>query len=295
MKIGIIGSGLAGLGAAYHAKKFGSVTVLSYGQGASRIATGLMHPFVGFQSKLNYRGKEGFLASLALIKWAQLATAQPIILQQGLLRVAVNEKLKHNFQRLAASEKKVHWLDEVPGIYIEEAVAIDTPLYLKALQQRLKQEGVVFVEQEIHDLNLKYDKIILATGSHTPFVTPVKGQLLVLNQTFDKVLNGRAYLVPKQNKTLLGATFEHNFLDDKPNAETAKRLLLPKYQELTKVPWQVEQVLAGVRASTPNHLPLVRHWKENIYLFSGLGSKGLLYHSIYGKDVTNLLQHTKLK
>jgi glycine/D-amino acid oxidase-like deaminating enzyme len=46
---------------------------------------------------------------------------------------------------------------------------------------------------------------------------------------------------------------------------------------------------AGVRASTPDHRPIVKQVDERIWIFTGLGSKGLLYHALFAEQLVKAI------
>lgn len=67
----------------------------------------------------------------------------------------------------------------------------------------------------------------------------------------------------------------------------SKRLndLIPEFKDLEIVGCKV-----GIRVASPNHyLPITAHLFDNVYLFTGLGSRGLLYHSYFGKKLAKAM------
>lgn len=115
---------------------------------------------------------------------------------------------------------------------------------------------------------------------------PVKGQMAVFRSLspipFDYAISARGYMASITKHTFaIGSTYEHTFEHAEAD-ETGLRFLTSRmrkvYPKLLASATLAAQ-WAGIRASTPNRMPFVgRHpQKENVYVFAGLGSKGLLY------------------
>ena len=157
-----------------------------------------------------------------------------------------------------------------------------------------------------------YDKILIAMGplskNFPPLkdlpITPVKGQIMELEwpknvKPLPFSLNSQKYIVMRQDQKtcLVGSTYEHEFTSPKADKEKALQEIMPNILEffpaLEKA--EVKAVRAAFRASSYNHLPLVGKISEKFYFFTGLGSKGLLYHAWIGKRMARamLTAHTK--
>jgi glycine/D-amino acid oxidase-like deaminating enzyme len=109
-------------------------------------------------------------------------------------------------------------------------------------------------------------------------------------------LNSQKYIVmrPDNKSCLVGSTYEHQFTTPKAERESALQEIMPNVLEFFPAlkDAQVLNVRAAFRASTPNHLPLVGKVSDKFYFFTGLGSKGLLYHAWVGKLVARALLST---
>lgn len=321
MKVAIIGAGFSGVASAWHLLNKDSAKVTLFdlngiGGGASGVAAGLMHPYVGAHSKLNWRGMEGYHATTLLLKIASESLSQPVANDAGLLRVALTEQQAKNFLLCSQKYRDVEWLtpDEclavMPGtrakggIKIRTAVAVNCQLYLQGLWQACQKKGAVLKHQAIANLQeLKdFDAIIVANGpACTSFselshlrITPVKGQILELSWPMDismpiLPMSSQAYIIlnPSAGTCFAGATYERNFTDSGLDCEFAKKELMPKVESLIPILKNAEVIgcRAGVRVSTPNHLPIVQHVGKNIWVITGMGSKGLLYHSLFAEQV----------
>lgn len=117
---------------------------------------------------------------------------------------------------------------------------------------------------------------------------PVKGQLAVFKSKhgfpYSSSVSALGYYSAMDNEHFVaGSTYEHKFetpdTDEYGTEYLTKRLkrVLPHFAEtaILKSQW------AGIRASTPDRMPVLgRHQEiENISVFAGLGSKGMLYSS----------------
>ncbi len=146
------------------------------------------------------------------------------------------------------------------------------------------------------------DTLILTAGIKTknfdfwkglPLI-PVKGQALVFECEdafpFKSAVSALGYFASLDGKTLVaGSTYEHKFDHEEPDEfgeeYITKRLfkVMPELQGRVtlKARW------AGVRASTPDRLPILDYHKErtNCLVLAGLGSKGLLYSSLLSKQI----------
>ena len=321
MKIAIIGAGFSGLATAWHLlrdRTAGSIKLTIFdskgiGGGASGIAAGLMHPYAGAHAKLNKFGLEGMAIAKQLFDVASNALGQPVANQSGLLRIALSHEQENDYSIAASKYQDVTWLEasqcqEIipdtpfkPGIFIKNAYTVDCQLYLNGLWNACKNKGASLEIAEIKNLeSLKeYDIKVLAAGAKINSllsnqklpITPVKGQLLEIEwpkniSPLKHPLNSQAYLImnPDKQACILGATFERNFESDQPEMKVAKEYLLPKlsmYPLLENAP--ILSIRAGLRASTPDHMPKIKKINENCWAITGMGSKGLLYHGLYAE------------
>jgi glycine/D-amino acid oxidase-like deaminating enzyme len=295
MKIAIIGAGFAGLASAVFAREFLNPKQIvlfdkkGIGSGASGIAAGLLHPFSGLHSKKNPLGDLGMEETLSLLKKANALNLEPFYKKTAMIRPALNEKQFNSFKKSAEIYPELLWKEDVfngfPGLFLEEVYVIHPIPYLKALFLLSQADLEVQMIDSLENLK-EFDLTIITTG---PFsfketahlkVTPLRGQILDVEYEGEIPINSQAYLL----KNILGATFEHDNVTDIPCIETAKELLLPKITPF--VPnLKVKGCKAAVRASTPTHMPLIHAVNEKTFLFTGLGSKGLLYHALFAKKL----------
>ena len=329
-KIAVIGAGFTGLALTWHLlNAFSTSTTIdlfdskAIGQGTSGIAAGLLHPFAGAHSKLNRRGFEGVLATKELLHIASDAFGNSVTAQnKGILRLALTEKQVVDFQLCAqrfpeetewldatACQRKVPGCGDAPGLWIRNGLTVYSQLYLQGLWKACQEKGAKFHQKKIDSLSelQHYDLTLIATGAETLQIseltslplTLTKGQVLELSWPRDKLplsypLNSHVYLLMTESKRscLVGATYERGINEAVTAIETAQKELLPKAIELYPSLKEASMMncYAGMRAATPNHLPLLQQLSPRQWILTGMGSKGLLYHALYAKELVERLR-----
>ena len=328
-KIAILGAGFCGLAVAHHLSRYTDkgldleISIIdagAIGDNASGISAGLLYPYPGLHSKLARLGIEGFLETLKLIQIATHALNTSVAENTGLLRLALSDNQKHDYKLPSNKYDSIRWCEaeecqeiaphsaKEPGIFIESAHIVKTKLYLEGLWAACKKKNVLWIKDKIDSLTqlVSFDVIIVTNGasiiklpelSHLP-IQPIKGQILEISwpDTLKIPLSSNAYLVPgnRPNTCFLGATFERNFNTEKADREHAAAYLKPKLQEIFPSLNDIEIVncYSGVRASGPKHLPLIKRETENVWVLTGMGSKGLLYHALYAKELVDQMFKT---
>lgn len=329
MKVAVIGAGFCGLAVLWHllnADNKYEVTLFDengIGGGASGIAAGLLHPYVGASAKLNWKGKQGFEAARRLLTVSSEALGRSVFDEnQGILRLALTEKQMHEFQKSPALEDPhVSWLEpwqsqslakgctNASALWIRNGLSIFPDLYLQGLWKACVNKGARFEKRHISSLiELKeYSTIISTTGALTKHIVEleplpikvVKGQILELEwpactPALPCSLISQAYIVMKPNSKscIIGSTYEKNFSDAHPNLSVAKNEILPK--ALAMLPAlqkaKIMNCYAGLRAVTPDHLPLLKQIGSKEWVLTGMGSKGLLYHALMAQELVNRIK-----
>lgn len=318
--IAIIGAGFSGLAIAYYLlKKNNNVTLfdaLPIGEGTSGIAAGLLHPFAGAHAKLNPHGFEGYHHTYQLLEVASQALGERVYSHSKLLRLATTEEQVLNYKKAAENYKEVVWKTEeecltlvpgisaFPGIYLPDALTVYSKPYLQGLFKACCLMGLEFEQRKISNLTeLKaFEQVVIAAGAYCKQfanlpITQVKGQILELSYPLKEPiampLNSYGYLLMKGSTSCIaGSSYERDFTDDLVDVERAKKEILPKVISLLP---DLENALildckAGMRASTPTHLPIAKQIDSRHFILTGMGSKGLLYHSLYAEKLSEIMQ-----
>lgn len=324
MRIAIIGAGFFGLATAWHLlhhPKFAnsSVTIIDkrgIAGGASGVSAGLLHSYVGLKARLNWRGHEGVQSTLQLLEAASNAHGSPVYEKRGLLRIALTEEQKKYYSQSAQKHPNLSWycaeevaevhkgLAKEPALYIPEAYTVFPSLYLEGLWLSCQSRGTYFEKHSIQSLCEldHFDLIIVATGAEsleikelsTLPIHRLKGQILEFEWPKDvpplsMAVTSQIYLIMSaDNKTcIVGSTYEREYDSAEPDMERAKQLIIPELYTLFPPLRGAEPIScrAGFRASAPMHLPLVAQISPKCWAVTGLGSKGLLYHSMMSAEL----------
>lgn len=298
MQIAVCGCGLAGLATAYFLLEDSRTTVTLFdpagiGGGTSGVAAGLLHPYPGRNGKLSWRGVEGMAASRALLEMAGGVVAE------GLLRLTPTAELAELFRSVGEAwsveqvQRRFPGAVAVPGVWIAAGVAIAMPRYLEGLWRACEAKGARFVKGELAG---SFDRVVWTTGPALATrlgLTVNKGQLLICRRPphlppLAASLLSEGHITPTEDPDLwqLGSTYEHT-LDPRPNRETALALrekvglFYPPARELEPV-----DIRVGFRATRPrDYRPVVQQLDAKTWAFGGLGSRGLLYHALLGREL----------
>ncbi len=306
----------------------GSVTIDLFdpepiGGGASGLSSGLLHAYGGKNAKESWEAYRCLKETHRLMTEASRALDQPLIVSKGILRPALTEDQIQNFQNSAQTYPDNEWWEKercestVPGLtlpadggclFIKNGLTLDAQAYLQGLWQACALLGTQFHQQAmIRKSDLEpYDRVLIAMGPMTknfpPLkgipITPIKGQVIDLEwpsgvKSPPFSLISKKYLVmhPDGKRCTVGSTYEHEFDSPQPNLEKASEEIMPQIVDFFPALKEAKVIRcrAGFRASTSSRLPIVGKISDKTYFFTGLGSKGLLYHAWVGKRVARAL------
>lgn len=148
-----------------------------------------------------------------------------------------------------------------------------------------------------------FDLVILAVGSKNinskyfnfiP-VQPNKGQVLTLSsQDFsrDEIVNYGNFILPIGNNMFrLGATYEFNDPNPHPTLES-RNLMLENLALITPKTFDFVDEKAGYRPTMPDRKPVLgpHPLHPNLYIFNGLGSKGVTYAPFFAKQMLDFIE-----
>jgi glycine/D-amino acid oxidase-like deaminating enzyme len=295
MKVCVVGGGLAGLGVTWHLLNLGAeVTLYSVGEGASSISTGLLYPFPGRTAGRTHMAKEGMAASLKLLDAAEEALGRPVASRSGILRLPWASWQKKRFLKCIEKDSDAVW--KYDGMWVEGGVTVFAKPYLEGLKKACGKAK--FIEQRVENYSeLDADAIVLATGRELVIgdlpLRPVKGQALLCRckepLPYSLVGNGHITLTEDPSFCLVGSTYENEFTSNDPDPAVAGELIARAalFYPAAKN-FEVVDIMAGVRMMPVDDTkPLIKKIDEKVWVFSGLGSRGLLYHALFGEKLSS--------
>ena len=208
------------------------------------------------------------------------------------------------------------------GYFIKPGLTVFVDNYLNTFRKVLTDGGVSFsglktgYEFKGSDFVLTNEEgkkvtaehVIVCAGADTPSfdewselgIQRVKGQVAIFEidreLPWKHGLSALGYILRrKPNELIVGSTYEHHFDDVDITDEAYERLFGKLERILPDISQKVKKTgqLAGVRATAPNHLPVLGRHRNNpqLTIFSALGSKGLIYSeymaSILAENLTD--------
>jgi len=305
MKFAVVGAGFCGLALSYYLSKKNLYDITLIDQvgiaaGASGIAAGLLHPYVGFKGRLNWRGHEALQETKHLLA----LTGQNC--PSGILRIPRSDEQWRLFQEGAALYDDMD-LYEVnhPGILQREGVLIHSGLtvncqsYLHELWNLAKNQGCTLKKQTIKSLQElhEFDAVVICNGPLAMQLLGlrlklIKGQLLKFQwpenwpPLLQSVVSCKYVVMEGNDACWVGGTYEHHFDHGNPDESIAREEILSDLQRF--MPKLVESPIldcqAGIRVFAPDRRPLMQQVDPKTWVFTGMGSKGLLYHALMAKE-----------
>lgn len=196
------------------------------------------------------------------------------------------------------------------GLWLPIGLTVHVGRYLQALADHLTSRDVPVLTGNVPEIlmtnggwtitcgsvTVKAEQLIFATGYETTSISwwndlplhPVKGQVACFTAdkdllSFEHSLSSLGYIARLDDSLefIQGSTYEHDFEHTDPDESGEEylrnrlRRTLPELADKARLKYQ----WAGVRASTPNRKPILGRHREidSLHVFTGLGSKGLLY------------------
>lgn len=315
MKIAVIGAGYGGLSVCWHLLDKAEITLfdaVGIGGGASGASTGLLHPYPAKLARRSARADAAMEEAAKLIAEAERASGQSVASHSGIVRFAMSAEQKAVFQEpfpdaqfLDREKVRSRFPDATAeaGLWISQGKTVFSPLYLQSLWLACAERGAKLEKRRIENLDeLKaFDAAVLTNGSeilrfapHLP-LNPRYGQALVCRwpEGLEKppcsmIGHGHLSLTQDPELCLLGSTYEQGF---DPKKAMALREQIGVFYPPAQT-FEIVDVRRGIRmAPKQGYLPVTLQIAPAIWVFTGLGSRGLLYHGLYGKELAeNIVQ-----
>jgi glycine/D-amino acid oxidase-like deaminating enzyme len=230
----------------------------------------------------------------AALELLQVASSErPVFEPSGLLRLAITDQ-----QKAAFRERSCDYLPQatpLPAMWTSEGITVYSRLYLEGLWKACSKAHRVDRSVSLPELE-NFDAIVLASGAdtlqfeecrHLPLKRTI-GQSLICRwpERLPFALLGLGHIVPTEDAALcqVGSTYEHTA---QPDPQQALQLLdkCARFYPPAKE-FEIVEIRSGVRMSPKlGSQPLVAKVAPKIWVFSGLGSRGLLYHALLAKEL----------
>lgn len=197
---------------------------------------------------------------------------------------------------------------DLGGLWLPKAITIEVTSYLKNLVASILSQGSKVYEHLTYSYRKENDSWFIESDEHT-IVTQnliicsgagssefeafsdyplhsVKGQLIVMRKEnevpFSHSISALGYMASLDRQHfVIGSTYEHQY-DHNTFDEAGREHLVNIVQKA--IPFLLKDATivnswTGIRVSAPNRMPVLgsHPTQENLYLFSGLASKGLLF------------------
>jgi len=201
--------------------------------------------------------------------------------------------------------------DNYGGLHIHKTFSIDPLPFLRSYSEYLEKNGLqtiyhssVHINSDSKQLKVvnsdqqaefESETIIYAVGSAITGInewnfldfSSIKGQTISLDLgeelPFRESISSLGYMAAdpvKRNRLVIGSTYEHHYDHVKPDQNGKKALLSKLERTLPGLKSAIKSTdqWAGVRIAMKDHQPVIgRHpEKENHFIVSGLGSKGMI-------------------
>jgi glycine/D-amino acid oxidase-like deaminating enzyme len=257
---------------------------------------------------------------IAAVSWLdRVHTFKPFYMTKGLLRPSINSYFHTFFESaflnnhwpsgwaewLTADEIAVKWpalAQTLGGIWFTNGRALDGSAFLTAAQEFAKDKGVRFIDQQF--TKPEPDVQVVYTTGFSPDVwqkltplrlVPVKGQIDVLEVPFTLPvpITADGYAIYRDGLLFCGSTYEHALIDSGATAAASIQIRerLQPYFRHSLIAGNHVQSWTGVRVSTPDRQPIAGKvpGAKNEWIFTGLGSKGLILSAYLGQKMADLL------
>jgi glycine/D-amino acid oxidase-like deaminating enzyme len=315
----IVGQGLAGTLLAQALIERGArVRVADPGhhEAASEVAAGLINPVTG-QRLVKAGALETLLpAALGRMAAIEAATGEVVHHRQAILRHLDGERSRAAWQRRRTDPAFIPYL--VPGptadaIWIHGGAVVDTLGLLTAMRRWLQARdalipapvdsaAVAETANGVAWAGHAFGRVVFCDGAalrRNPWfpgapLRPVKGQVLegrAPGLPDHPVHRGRTLVPLGEDRFRLGATYDHDAVDNQPTAAGRQALEASLADLLPDARARITHHLAGIRPGTPDGLPLLGWHCQHprVVLFNGLGSKGLLLGPYYAERLAATL------
>lgn len=329
----LVGQGIAGIALAHRLLQAGkSVHLVDQADNndSSRVAAGLFNPVTGRDMVKTWMADQLFPEikpfyselerSLGIKIFHSLPIYRPfasIEEQNEWMGRSSEAEFQSYIQTVKQSSLYRETNDPYGGLLLQQSGYVDLNSLMDACTALFKEKGIltneVFDEASIAYLdkgicykNIHAGALVYTNGlgalksrffNWLP-LKPNKGELLVVDQAFvsKEIINRGIFRIGLPDGSVkVGSTYSHSDLSPEPT-DSAREELLEKLSKLIHVP--VRSVLAhmtGFRPTTIDRRPILgKHpHHDHVYIFNGLGSKGVSLAPYFSKVMSDFLVFEK--
>lgn len=310
----IVGLGIGGISLAYQLMLRGISFIVvnkSTEHSSSRVASGLVNPITGRNYVKSWMIDQLLPYAQRFYQDLFKLLGVDIINDKRILRSLKNAEEENKWlsrsgdpkyqQYIHPSTADINYKPYLNNFFslglVNESFSVKSDILIDRFTDLLKSRHAYMEEDFVHsDLsingifqykNISADHIIFAEGynvvnnlyfNYLPFAH-AKGEVLICRipeMPDDYIIKFHKFFVPIAKEFFwVGSTYEWQFDDHKPTK--AKRDELENFlKEFLKVPYVIEDHLAGVRPATKYRRPFVGAHPDinKMYIFNGLGTKG---------------------
>lgn len=280
---------------------------------SSQVAAGLVHPITGRRLVKTWMADTAFPFAFSFYKEFEKETGTSLFHSMKILEIVTNAKQWNDWSGRKSDPEMRNLIGEPvdeqeykkllqPFLHFVPVLNcgwLNMPAFTHTIKTKLKDQNQFLEDHFEHDKleigtegvsykNYRAQKIIFCEGykiSENPFwswvpMLPAKGEILTIEAPElpeNNILMKSIFIVPIGNTLFrVGSTYSWNPLDEIPT-EGALQKLVEQLKEVINVPFTVVGHKAGVRPTVKDRRPLIgRHpVHENLFLFNGLGTKGV--------------------
>ncbi len=331
----IVGQGLAGTVLAHFLiKNNHSILVIDnhHHKSSSLLAAGTFNPAVFRRLGLIWKAQELMDFSIPFYRNLEKELNTNLVKDLDVLKVLSDEKEKENWEKFANIEKYKQYFKAVYDSSVYSGLkehnhglgklsctgTVNLGNLLNVYKQELIQrqalikekfdfEKLVVEEQHVQYGSFQARRIIFCEGHqaiHNPYFSWLpfnltKGEILHIdaNVSKDHILHKRINVIPQEDGHFwVGSNFEWKYEHHEPT-KSAEKELTGRLNDLIGNDYQVTAHQAGIRPTVSDRRPLigVHPEKDNVFIFNGLGTRGVLMAPYFANQMVGYLnQREKL-
>ncbi len=331
----VIGQGLAGSIIGYRLLKSGisfDITDSPYDYSSSKVAAGIYNPVTGKRKVKTWLADElfpylnTFYSEMEDFLQSQLVYSREIYKpfhdaadQNDVHSKSTTDELGQ-YINLDIDSNRYNGLikNEMGGVGIRPSGNVDIKSLLSQLKTHFTEKGAYqenqFIPSQADIRNEKiiwngkeYKQLVFCEGykaihnplfSWLPFAV-TKGHILkvrIPNFPTEHIVNKGFFILPLHgDEFLVGSSYE--LTDEEGVSENGKKQVLKKLNDLITVPYEILDIVAGIRPTVKDRRPMLGTHPEhkNVHIFNGLGTKGVTLGPYFSeKFMDYLFQGEKL-